>query len=277
MITKSWLGKIIKSMAVVVSSIAIISCSSMLESNPDEIMNAYTSFGTIDGISGVITQDSGDVLNIVELGEQLKNEDIANLSGRIFFNYTILDGVALNEYNVRLNCIYQLHIEDVKVLSKMSADEIKELGEDPISPLQATVSGGYVNVQLYYMEKVSAPKSFVHDVDLIFDDTNSSEETMVLMLRHKGDGADPTIQQCNGIYQWVSFKLTDDIVDYYTSKDPTSDIIRHLLVVFHWNWWNDDGEIQNFTGSMQPVPYSGVYNDDSDITKAPLATPLLME
>ncbi len=258
---------------VSVLGLVAISCSSVnFDSMGDEMMNAYTAFGTIDGAAKIIMEDSGDKLHITQLGSQLSESEVAALSGRIFYNYTVLDGRGSNEYDIRLNCIYPLHIEDIKVLSQLSDEEKKALGEDPISPVQVTLSGGYVNVQVCYVQGANTPKDFIHDVDLIFNDSESTGETMSLLLRHKGDGTNAAKEPCEGIYEWVSFRLTDPVKDMYNREDDDSGAIYRLYVLFNWLWWDEAGEVKSFEGSIDPVPYGSVYNESDTTTtlRAPL-------
>ena len=263
-------------LASILGVVAISSCSSInFDDVNGDMMNAYTAFGTIDGAAKTILEDSGDMLYIVQLGSQLSESEVAALSGRIFYNYTVLDGRDGTGYDIRLNCIYPLHIEDIKVLSEMSEEEKKALGEDPVSPVQATLSGGYVNVQVCYAQGLNTPKDFIHDIDLIFNDSESTTETMSLLLRHKGDGtnAAKNPESCEGIYEWVSFRLTEPVNDMYNREDDDSGAIYRLYVLFNWLWWNDAGEVKSFEGTIDPVPYGSVYNE-SDTTTT-LHTPLL--
>ncbi len=266
---------VLQMVAVATLGIVAISCSSLnFEDAAGDQMNAYTAFGTIDGAAKTITEDSGDKLYIVELGSQMNESEVAALSGRIFYNYTILGGRSNNEFNIRLNCIYPLHIEEIKVLSQMSEEERKALGEDPVSPVQATLSGGYVNVQVCYVQGLDTAKDFMHDVDLIFNDSESTEDTMSLLLRHKGDGTNAAQEECEGIYEWISFRLTDTIKDMYNREDDDSGAIHRLYVVFNWLWWDEkDGKVRPYEGSIDPIPYGSVYNE-SDTTTT-LRTPLL--
>lgn len=257
-----------------VAALAVVAaaCSADLD-GMNENMNAYTAFGTIDGVAGTISEDSGDLLYITELGAQLSEDEVKALSGRIFYNYTVLRNRGGSTFDIRLNCIYPLHIEDMKMLSQMTEEEKKALGTDPVSPVQATVSGGYVNVQICYVEGLDTPKDFVHDIDLIFNDAESSDNTMALMLRHKGDGTNASTDKCEGIYEWVSFRLTEDIQEIYNRDDDDSGAIYSLYVVFNWYWWDESGKVNEFVGSIEPTPYGSVYNE-SDTTTT-LRVPLL--
>lgn len=251
----------------------VVSCSADFADEMDG-MNAFTAFGNISGAEATITEDSGDVLHIIELGEQLTQSEVDALSGRIFFNYTVIDGLGNDHYNIRLNCIYPLYIEDIKVLSQMSEEEKKALGADPVSPVQATLTGGHINVQICYVQGINTPDDFMHDVDLIFDDKESSSNTMSVYLRHKGDGTNAVTDKCEAIYEWVSFRLTQPVLDFYNREENETGAIYQLYVMFKWLWWSEAGDVLEYVGSMDPTPYGTVFNEADEQTT--FRVPMLM-
>jgi len=204
----------------------------------------------------VITDDNTH-LYINEVGTLSSQEEVNTTTGRVFFNYSFLsnkitvDGESF--YNIRLNRFYQLHTEDIKVLSQMTPEEVENIGTDAVGVYQASVGGGYVNINFCYTYNPVMAETFVHDVDLIYDDVNFSDGRIHLLLRHKGDGSTST-SYIN--YKTASFRLVAPL----DSPENTG-----KTLVLDWSWYDDSGQRGTYTGSMNFSPFAGVLSSNNTV------------
>lgn len=226
-----------------------VACTSWLE--VDESQNHYVSLGTLDPVTRTIKGDYGELLNIVEVGTNTSVEEIESKSGRVCFNYSVLKRLQ-NSVNIRLHEFYPLVIDDIDPLSIMDEEDRAELGTTPAIPTQASITGGYVNLQIAYVDTGADGTEF--EFELVYDDTEngSTDNTLVLQICHKGETVNKKPSDSGSFaYQWASFKLSEELLERYGNKSSLD-----LLVVFRHRWWNNAGEVVENVAHLSTSPYS---------------------
>ena len=229
-----------------------VACSDWLE--VDESQNRYVSLGDLDPTTRIIKGDYGEVLNIVEVANIAVGELENNNKRRVCFNYSVLKRNAdeQNSINIRINEFYPLVVTDIEPLSMRNEEERAELGKTPVNPVQAAISGGYINVQMAYVTMDAEGVDF--EFELLYDDSEgaSTDNTLVLQITHKGkDVSKQPSDMSSYSYQWASFKLSNELLERYGHKTT-----HDLMVVFRYKWWNNAGEIVDNVANLAPVPYS---------------------
>lgn len=237
---------------VVALAFGATACDSWLDI--DESQSRYISLGTLDPITRTIKGDYNEVLYITEIGINTSEEEMMKSAGRVCFNYSVLkrNADALGSINIRLNELYPLVIDEVRTLSVMSDDERALLGTTPAHPTQASISGGFVNLQMAYVD--TGDKNATFEFELVYDDTagGSTDNTLVLQVCHKGETVNKQPSDSGSYtYQWASFELTDELLARYGKMTP-----NELLVVFRYKWWNSDGEVVDNVAQLTSSPYS---------------------
>ena len=227
-------------------------CTSWLE--VDESQSRYIAMGTLDPITRTIKGDFNEVLYITEIGINTSEEEIMKSAGRVCFNYSVLkrNYDEQGSINIRLNEFYPLVMEEIRTLSVMSEEERKLLGTTPVYPTQASISGGFVNLQLAHVDTGDKDVSF--EFELVYDDTEggSTDNTLVLEIHHKGESVNKQPSDSSSYnYQWASFELTDELLDKYGNKSA-----YEMLVVFRYKWWNNAGEVVDNVAQLSTSPYS---------------------
>lgn len=227
-------------------------CSDWLE--VDESNMRYVSFGTLDPVTQVITGDYGEMLRITEIGSNTSAEEIQTKGGRVCFNYSVLkrhDESQKNAIDIRLNSFYELLVDEIETLSTLNDEEREELGNTPATPVQAVVSGGYVNLQIAYVDR--GKDDIEYDFELGYDDLEdgSTDNTLVLQIFHKGDDSGKPSKTDDVKYIWTSFKLNDDVLIKYGDKSSMD-----FLIMFRWKWWTSEGTIEENMATLVPSPYS---------------------
>lgn len=230
-----------------------VACSDWLD-DVDESQNRYISLGELEPTTRTIKGDYGEVLNIVEVANSAAGELEKENKRRVCFNYSVLkrNADAQNSMNIRINEFYPLVVDDVESLSLLDEDARAELGKTPVSPIQAAISGGYINVQMAYVTMDAEGVDF--EFELVYDDSEgaSTDNTLVLQITHKGkDVSKQPSDNSSYSYQWASFKLSNELLERYGHKTT-----HDLMVVFRYKWWNNAGEIVDNVANLAPAPYS---------------------
>ncbi len=228
------------------------SCSDWLDI--DESQNRYVSLGELDPVTRTIKGDYGELLRIVEVGPSASDEVEGTAKRRVCFNYSVLkrNADAQNSVNIRINEFYPLVVEGIRSLSVLDENERAELGKTPATPVQAAISGGFVNVQMAYVTMDAEGVDF--EWELVYDDTEgaSTDNTLVLQICHKGkDVTKQPSDNSSYSYQWASFELSEEVLERYGNKTSYD-----LMVVFRYKWWNNAGEIVDNVVNLAPSPYS---------------------
>lgn len=207
-----------------------------------------TAFGTAYPEEEMIVTDAGFVLSVKKLASPLKWEDIEE--GRILFNYSVLEATSLNSYNVRINSIYPLIVKDILVCNDESdGDHCETI--DPAMPYQASYSGGYLNIHVYYPSQYSLEEE-IPDIELCYDEEASTDDTILLTLRHKAsNGFDDEDSKSRDA--WYSFRIVpEETLEDFDDAD---------LFAFRWCWWLDEGD---FSKGVERDNMSVMYTDSYD-------------
>ena len=242
-------SKIAMVVAILVGATA---CTSWLE--VDESQSRYISLGTLDPITRTIKGDFNEVLYITEIGINTSESEIMNSTGRVCFNYSVLkrNYDEKGSINIRLNEFYPLVIDEIRPLAIMSDEERELLGTTPVYPTQASISGGFVNLQLAHVD--TGDKDVTFEFELVYDDTEggSTDNTIVFDIRHKGEKVNKQPSDSGSYsYQWASFEFSDELLEKYGNKSA-----YELLVVFRYKWWNNAGEVVDNVAQLSTSPYS---------------------
>lgn len=235
----------------------MVSCSNMeaddmmgpngMEWGPEQ-GEFVTAFGMAYPESQMIVTDAGLKLNVEQFASSLSWGDVK--SGRIMFNYSILEAKAVDRYSVRVNSIYPLVVKDIVVVN--DASDSRSLLRDPAMPYQASYSGGYLNINVYYPSTLS-PEEQLPDVDLCYDVSASTDDTMMLQLCHKAtkgfDGENAKNQSL-----WFSFRVVpEEVLGRFGGAD---------LFAFGWCWWlNEDDHSEGVSKENVSVMYTDSYED----------------
>ncbi len=229
-----------------------VSCTDWLE--VDESQNRYVLLGELDPVTRTIKGDYGELLNIVEVAYGATDELENGGKRRVCFNYSVLkrNADAQGSVDIRINEFYPLVVDDIESLSLLDEEERAELGTTPVNPVQAAISGGYVNVQMAYVSMDADDVDF--EFELVYDDSEgaSTDNTLVLQISHKGKDVSKQPSDASSYsYQWASFELSKELLERYGNKT-----IHDLIVVFRYKWWNNSGEIVDNVANLAPSPYS---------------------
>lgn len=235
-----------------VVALGAVSCDKWLEI--DESNTRYISFGTLDPVTQVITSDWGETMHIVQIGGNATSEQIQQLGGRVCFNFSVLKRHGESKDNVvdiRINEFYNLVVADIETISTLTEHQVVELGSTPALPNQTVISGGYVNVQIAYVN--TGKDGMKYTFAMGYDDTegSSTDNTLMLNLYHNGESSTKPTSANQLRYQWASFKLNEDVIKRYGDK-PYSE----LFIMFRWRWWQNDGTIIEHIDGLNTSPYS---------------------
>lgn len=209
-----------------------------------------TAFGVAYPEAQMIVTDAGLKLNVEQFASSLSWGDVG--SGRIMFNYSILEAKAVDRYSVRVNSIYPLVVKDIVV--EGDASDMKSSLRDPAMPYQVSYSGGYINVNVYYPSLFS-PEEQVPDVDLCYDESASTDDTMMLQLCHKASkGFDSAEAKTYNL--WFSFRVApEEVLGRFEGAD---------LFAFGWCWWlKEDDHSAGVSRENVSVMYTDSYEDGS--------------
>jgi hypothetical protein len=208
------------------------------------------SFGTLVLQPLYILTDEGKELSVVEMAPTIgwnELESVVEGGGRALFNYTILSSQALNQFAVRLNKVSEIFIEDINFYDSGTVGGVESMLIHPAMPYQATYSGGYVNVNVYYNSSLS-PLESRPDISLNCDLATSTDDTLMLQLRYQN-------QEWNtnpyGPLQsaWFSFRMPEE----YLERAELANIFA-----FQWCWWISDS---NYGEGIDKGRVSIMYTD----------------
>ena len=199
-----------------------------------------TAFGVFDKESGRIISDEGVTMDIAYCGPQTSWYDLERSAeatgGRIFFNYTMRDYIPEENYAVIvLNRLYDLFVEEVGVIDETTEDGVVAniLSLQPAMPYQASYSGGYINIRVYYSSEYS-PSVRRPQMALDCDLLGSKLPSICFYLSHKAD-EDDNIDSEKALLRdaWFSFRVSDELQEVLAQAE---------LFVFRWCWWLSDGD-----------------------------------
>ena len=156
------------------------------------------SYGNIVGSADSyhIVTDEGTNLYVVEGASATEVVD----GQRVMANYSIEDRVETG-YNIRLNFLYNILTKDPVFLSKITWDERREIGDDPLNVRSMSFGGKYLNVNIEVMRK---NPEVAHFINAVVDEQRSDDQTVYLTLTHNAYGDEASIP----VAQWVSFDLS---------------------------------------------------------------------
>ena len=234
----------------------------MGDAAPEANGEYITAFGVLSSSYSTITTDSNVVLFIAEIGEQTSVEELESKSGRVMFNYTILGNNPAGGFFVRLNCFYPLIVKDLEVLKPedkaakspapsggdwMENENFTSILEAPYMPYEASVGGGYINVNVCYLSTQSI-EEMEPEVELYYDAMVSTPDTAVLQL--VGEESDEMYKsEAKVCFQWYSFRVVEQVEEALDGVN---------LYAFYWRWWVD---VENpLAGAKE---YTSVLNNDS--------------
>jgi len=129
--------------------------------------------------SGKLLTDTGLTYDIVEQ----TCDGLIDTLDRVLVVCDILRKVSSSEYEVRLNKFYRVLYKSPIPLSEVDDETV---GNDPILPSTSWISGGCVNM-LTAISFVSTTATR-HFVNLVYDDVQSTSDTLRFKLRHNGFG-----------------------------------------------------------------------------------------
>jgi hypothetical protein len=182
----------------------------------------YVSYGVIQNVTSKdnyeILTDKGNTLVVTKSYTSATIED----GKRILANYEILSDKDKSKkvYEVKVNGFYHLLSKPLVNESFILEDEEARrdsIGNDPFYAVDSWFGGDYLNIDLnLYYSKISDKK---HMINLIYDDTRSTADTIYLALRHNAYGEIPG--EGHSLYRdWgrCSFQIADLLPEGVTSK-----------------------------------------------------------
>lgn len=196
--------------------------------NPDDGTHVIV-FGKFEerGDTPKIKTDDNRILEVVERGGAITEDDIEEADDRIRFNYSIISQSYSDSrrYKVRLHQFYPLLVKDVVRLSEYDEEEEAEFGKDPIKIVAAWFGGGYVNIEFEFEHNASS--NITHYVNLVLDDVSvTSDNKVMLLLKHNLNG-DNGKDIAKGI---ASFDFED--IDEMGQDN--------LTVGLSWRWYHEN-------------------------------------
>jgi hypothetical protein len=188
----------------------------------DDDDDIYVSYGVIQNTTSrdnyEILTDKGNTLVVTKSYTSAAIED----GKRILANYEILSDKDKSKkvYEVKVNGFYHLLSKPVVNESFILEDEEARrdsIGNDPFNVVDAWFGGDYINIDfnLFY----SRNSNEKHMINLIYDDTQATADTIYLTLRHNAYGEVP--DNGHSLYHaWgrCSFKIADLLPEGITSK-----------------------------------------------------------
>lgn len=187
-------------------------------------------------VNGAWVSDQGMTYYIVEQD----CEDGYMEYERLLFYCDILGAVngSTDKFNIRLRGWYDVLTKDFLTESGLS-DYDNDPGDDPIYISSGWTSGGYIN--LYCAFAYESSDGGTHLINLIYDDTAESTDTLYFTLTHNGFGASDEPDAYAGFYFSVP----------YTSAMP--DGVSYIPAKISYNWlsgYDSDGHLIRSLGSI---------------------------
>lgn len=222
-----------------------------------------TSFGTLVLQPTTIVTDEGKILSVVEMAPSIgwrELESVVDGSGRAVFNYTILSSLALNRFSVRLNSVYEIFIDELEFYDSTTTENgIMSKLIHPAMPYQATYSGGYVNMNIYYNATLS-PEESRPNISLNCDTATSTEDTLMAHLCYVNEDweSNPYGPLRN---VWFSFRVPEEYVEM---------VSRASIFAFQWCWWLDDNNYEEGIGKTNvSIMYADSFTDGGRLAILP--------
>lgn len=187
-------------------------------------------------VNGAWVSDQGMTYYIVE---QLCDDGYEEYSRALF--YCDILGAAngkSDEFNIRLRSWSYVLSKDMLTESGL-ADYENDPGDDPIYVYSGWTSGGYVNLQCGMAYESSLGGT--HLINLIYDDTSESADTLYFTLTHNGFGASDEPNVVSYFYFSVP----------YTAAMP--DNVDEIPAKISYNWltgYDSDGNLIRSPGSI---------------------------
>lgn len=210
----------------------------------DDDKDIYVSYGVIQNLTSAneyeVLTDYGNTLVVTKshTNQTLENDK------RVLVNYEILSDKDQSKqvYEVRVNGFYSLLSKPMLHESFIQEDEEARrdsIGNDPFNRIKAWFGGEFINIdfEVYYAPHSSKK----HMINLVYDDTRASADTVYLTLYHNAYGEVPGKgwSLVSGVGR-SSFKITDIL------SDATVDVPVKLT------WW----QYERYTN--RPSERSGV-------------------
>ncbi|MDR2385072.1 MAG: hypothetical protein LBD80_05345 [Tannerella sp.] len=196
------------------SGLGLLTVFMLLSCHDGNNGETYVSYGVIQNVVSKsnyeILTDKGNTLIVTksQTNQEIKNDK------RVIVNFEILSdkGKSSKKYEVEVNGFYNLLSKPLVKESYILLDETTRrdsIGNDPFCSIYAWFGGDYINInfEMYYKES-SGRK---HLINLVYDDTNTSTDTLYLRLHQNAYGEVPAY---NDMYLRrgegrCSFKLSD--------------------------------------------------------------------
>lgn len=147
---------------------------------PDPILHTGTEICNVLGPTSLVT-DNGVRLNVIEnLGDPLTAD-----MKRIIVDCDVMRPETEDQevYDIRIRSYAPFEIKDA--VFRSSSDDAA-LGDDCITVDAAWLGGGYINALTTITELKNSET--VHEVNLMFDDTRSGQDTLYFKFRHNAFG-----------------------------------------------------------------------------------------
>lgn len=188
----------------------------------DDDDDVYVSYGVIQHVTSKdnyeILTDKGNILAVTKSYTSTTIED----GKRVLANYEILSDKDKNKkvYHVKVNGFYNLLSKPLVNESFILEDEEMRrdsIGNDPFNCVEAWFGGDYINIDFNLYYSMGSDKK--HMINLIYDDTRSTADTVYLTLRHNAYGEVPG-KGLSLYHAWgmCSFKIDDLLPEGVTSK-----------------------------------------------------------
>lgn len=190
--------------------------------------------------SNALVSDYGSTYHVMETSV----EDW-RYKNRLYISFDILETVSQSEYNIRLNEYTEYVVKSALWQSTSSADL---RGEDPIYLNSGFFSGAAPYFNLFCVYARTKNSTAIHDVNLVYDDEQSDNNTAVFHLTHNAfgdtykEGVD--ISNCESVARCYSFPVGEFL------KKGAGQI--EVTVDFYWYKSNSSGtstETQYYTTS----------------------------
>jgi len=188
----------------------------------DDDNDIYVSYGVIKNATSSnnyeILTDKGNTLVVTKshTGQTIENDK------RVLVNYELLSDKNQNKnvYEIQVNGFYSLLskplVNESFILQKEDARR-DSIGNDPFIAISARFGGDYVNINFELLYKQGSDVK--HMINLVYDDTRASADTIYLRLYHNAYDEVPG----KGLFLYkdlgrCSFKISDLMPEGVTSK-----------------------------------------------------------
>lgn len=231
------------------------------QENPDG--EYIISFGTFDLEDGAFVTDSGLVLFIDQMDPSIAWSDLEamdNEEGRALINYTLLGMLDAESYTIRLNRVYDIFVSEAIFYDSDEDGGVVWNPLHPAMPYQASYSGGYINVNVYY-PALESPASAKPEINLYCNMATSTDDTLMMQLYYKGklgfDSAEAKMQSA-----WFSFRVPDDWEEEAEDAE---------IFAFQWCWWlNENDHSAGVKVDNMTVMFIDSHSDGGRVSLSPV-------